>query len=75
MDRRRFLRTSLAGTLAAPLVAGAQLAGRVYRIGVLDAVGAAANAANLGAFRQALRELGYSEGQTGRFRRQGSIDP
>jgi hypothetical protein len=29
MDRRRFLLTSLAGTLAAPLGAGAQLAGKV----------------------------------------------
>ena len=63
MNRRRFLVTSLAGALAAPLAAGAQLAGRVYRIGGLDAVGATANAANLDAFRQALRELGYSEGQ------------
>ena len=63
MNRRRFLVTSLAGALAAPIAAGAQLAGRVYRIGVLDAVGATANAANLDAFRQALRELGYSEGQ------------
>jgi putative tryptophan/tyrosine transport system substrate-binding protein len=35
MDRRRFLLTSLAGALAAPLVAGAQQAGRVYRVGYL----------------------------------------
>jgi putative ABC transport system substrate-binding protein len=35
MDRRRFLLTSLAGALAAPLVAEAQQKGRVYRIGYL----------------------------------------
>jgi len=33
MDRRRFLLTSLAGVIAAPLVAGAQQAGTVSRIG------------------------------------------
>ena len=36
MDRRRFLLTSLAGVLAAPLAAGAQQSGKVYRIGVLS---------------------------------------
>jgi hypothetical protein len=34
MDRRRFLLTSLAGALAAPLAAGAQQAGTVYRVGL-----------------------------------------
>jgi len=33
MDRRRFLLTSLAGVLAAPLAAGAQPPGKVYRVG------------------------------------------
>ena len=33
MDRRRFLLTSLTGALAAPLVAEAQKAGKVPRIG------------------------------------------
>jgi hypothetical protein len=36
MDRRHFLLTSLAGAVAAPLAAGAQQAGRVYRIGYLS---------------------------------------
>ena len=36
MDRRRFLLTSLAGAVAAPLAAEAQQAGKVYRIGVLS---------------------------------------
>jgi ABC-type sugar transport system substrate-binding protein len=35
MKRRRFLLTSLAGVLAAPLPPEAQQAGKVYRIGVL----------------------------------------
>jgi hypothetical protein len=33
MDRRRFLLTSLAGALAAPLGVEAQQTGKVYRIG------------------------------------------
>jgi hypothetical protein len=36
MDRRRFLLTSLAGALAAPLAAGAQQATRLPQVGVLD---------------------------------------
>jgi hypothetical protein len=35
MNRRRFLLTSLAGVVAAPLAAGAQTAERVYRLGFL----------------------------------------
>ena len=49
--------------LAAPLAIEAQHTGKVYRIGVLEIVGVASNAANLGAFRQGLAELGYVEGQ------------
>ena len=62
MDRRRFLLT-VGGCLAAPLAAPAQPAGTRYRLGVLEMVGPEANAANLDAFRQGLRELGYVEGQ------------
>jgi putative ABC transport system substrate-binding protein len=51
------------GILAAPLAAGAQPAGKVYRIGVLETTSAALNVPNLDAFRQGLRELGYIEGQ------------
>jgi putative ABC transport system substrate-binding protein len=36
---------------------------KIYRIGVLEVVGAASNADNLGAFRQALSEFGYVEGK------------
>ena len=49
--------------LAVPLAAEAQQSGKVYRIGVLEAVGMAENSENLSAFRQGLRELGYVEGQ------------
>lgn len=49
--------------LATPLAIEAQPTGKVYRIGVLEIVDAASNAANLNAFRQGLAELGYVEGQ------------
>ena len=55
MDRRRFLVTSLAGALAAPLAAEAQQAGRMYRIGYLGE-GMPENALVL---EETLRELGY----------------
>ncbi len=47
----------------APLAIEAPQAAQLYRIGVLDVVGVASNEANLSAFRQGLRELGYVEGQ------------
>jgi putative ABC transport system substrate-binding protein len=49
--------------LAAPPAVEAQPAGKVYRIGVLEIVGAASNEANLTAFRQGLAGLGYVEGR------------
>ena len=51
------------GLLAAPLAAEAQQAGKVYRIGMLETRSTALNAANVDAFRQGMRELGYKEGQ------------
>jgi ABC-type uncharacterized transport system substrate-binding protein len=60
MDRRRFLVTSLAGVLAAPLAVEAQLAGEVARIGVLQS----AQNENLVAFVQALRDAGYVDGRS-----------
>jgi ABC-type uncharacterized transport system substrate-binding protein len=62
MDRRLML-TTLASALVTPLIVLAQTPRSTYRIGVLEVVQVAANAANLGAFRQGLRELGYVEGQ------------
>jgi len=63
MDRRRFMLTSVAGALAAPLAAEAQQARRIYRVGVLEVRAVGSNATNLAAFRQGLRELGLVEGQ------------
>jgi ABC-type uncharacterized transport system substrate-binding protein len=63
MHRRRFLLTSLAGALAAPLAAEAQQAGKVYRVGVLDP-GRLPGGACVPGFREGLRQLGYIEGQT-----------
>jgi putative tryptophan/tyrosine transport system substrate-binding protein len=53
------------GLLAGPLVADAQeyKAGKVYRIGILETIPAARNAANLDALRKGLRDLGYVEGR------------
>ena len=64
MDRRRFLLTSLAGAVAAPLAAEAQRpSGTLPRVGWLGA-GPAFNSPDLvEAFREGLREAGYVEGQ------------
>ena len=59
MDRRCFLLTSLAGALAAPLAAGAQQAGRVYRIGILGNE----NTPPWEGLRRGLRDLGYVDGR------------
>ena len=63
MDRRRFLLTSLAGAVAAPLAVEAQQAGKMWRIGVLTPGIAQGGGARIPEFRQRLRELGYIEGQ------------
>jgi putative ABC transport system substrate-binding protein len=57
MDRRGFLLTALAGALAVPLDAGAQQAGKVYRIGILE------SSPMWEPFHQRLCELGYIEGR------------
>src|SRR6266581_5684557 len=49
--------------VVAPFAVEGQPTGKVYRIGVLETMSSALNAANLDAFRQGLRELGYVEGQ------------
>ncbi len=64
MDRRQLLVVLGAGALAAPLACFAQPQGKVWRIGMLDTVSPKLNAANLDAFRQGLRELGYVEGRS-----------
>lgn len=63
ISRRRFLSAASISILTTSRAAEAQPARRVWRLGVLDVVSMASNAANLEAFRQGLRELGYVEGQ------------
>ena len=64
MDRRAFISGMTLGLLAAPLAAEAQVAGRVYRIGLLDySAPDPAREAWWKAFLQQMRLLGYVEGQ------------
>jgi putative ABC transport system substrate-binding protein len=65
MDRRAFMAGTL-GLLTAPLAAGAQPAGQIPRIGFLSPASPSSSiyAAGFEAFRRALRELGYVEGQS-----------
>jgi ABC-type uncharacterized transport system substrate-binding protein len=58
MDRRRFLLTSLAGALAAPLAVEGHQAGKVWRIGLLTGSVQAVES-----LKEGLRELGYREGE------------
>ncbi len=62
MDRRAFIGTVAGGLLAAPLVAEAQQAAKIARIGYLSP--SLATSPHLReAFRQGLRDLGYVEGR------------
>jgi putative tryptophan/tyrosine transport system substrate-binding protein len=64
MDRRAFLGTLAGGLLAAPLAAGAQQAGKVYRVGYLGNFPPTQSTAPvLSAFTDGLREHGYVEGR------------
>jgi ABC-type uncharacterized transport system substrate-binding protein len=60
MDRRTFLGTLAGGLLAAPLAAGAQQAGRVYRVGVLSP---GTPSTGIAAFGPGIRRLGWVPGQ------------
>ena len=61
MNRRAFLGLLASGLLASSLSAGAQPAGKVWRIGFFS-VGSPAPSTSA-AFRQALQRHGYNEGQ------------
>ena len=63
MDRRMFLGTLAGGVVASPLAAGAQQAGKVYRVGFLGNSTAALEANLVQPFREGLRDLGYVEGR------------
>ena len=62
MRRRDFI-TLLGGAAVWPLAASAQQATKSYRIGMLETISPALNAAHLDAFREGLRQLGYVEGK------------
>jgi putative ABC transport system substrate-binding protein len=62
MRRREFI-TLLGGAATWPLTARAQQATKSYRIGMLETISPALNAAHLDAFREGLRQLGYVEGK------------
>jgi putative tryptophan/tyrosine transport system substrate-binding protein len=63
MDRRQLLVVLGKGALATPLACFAQQQGKVWRVGMLETISMAANTANLGAFRQGMRERGFVEGR------------
>jgi putative ABC transport system substrate-binding protein len=63
MDRRTFIGSVASGVLVVSLHSYAQPQGKVWRIGILETVSPELNAANLDAFQQGLRELGYVEGR------------
>ena len=64
MERRTFLALVPGSLLAAPLVAQAQPAGKVWRIGVLSSGSPSATGmGRIDAFKRGLRELGYVEGR------------
>jgi putative ABC transport system substrate-binding protein len=63
MRRREFI-ALVGGVVAWPVAARAQQPPKTYRIGMLDNISKALNAAEFDAFRNGLRELGYIEGQT-----------
>ena len=69
MTRRRFLLTSMAGAVAAPLAARAQMAGKTWRIGVLLTATRDETAHLINALNAGLQEAGYVEGRNVVFER------
>lgn len=61
MVRGALVLALLLSSLAAPLAVDSQPPAKVYRIGMLERMSPAINAANLDGFRRGLRELGYVE--------------
>jgi putative ABC transport system substrate-binding protein len=71
VDRRTFIGTLTGGLLAAPLAVGAQQAGKMYRIGWLTP---AVMEVPTRSQREALRALGYVEGQAVAFEARSAED-
>jgi putative ABC transport system substrate-binding protein len=63
MNRREFILALGGAAVAWPLAARAQQARKVWRIGVLETISPALNAANFDALLRGLRTVGYVEGQ------------
>ena len=63
ISRRTFLAAVAGGFLAAPRAAGAQQAGKAYRVGFLGNSTAALESNLVEPWREGLRELGYVEGR------------
>jgi len=63
VNRRALIVTVAGALLAAPLSLEAQPVGKVYRIGYLSLISASADAVNVEALRQGLRDNGYVDGQ------------
>jgi putative ABC transport system substrate-binding protein len=63
VDRRRFLLTSLAGVIVAPVGGSAQAADRVWRVGILWGIRPGPEWTAGGPFFGPMRELGWVEGQ------------
>ena len=63
MDRRRFLLTSLAGALMAPLAAEAQQTAKIWRIGTLHTSSEKDEAEHVAALERGLAELGHLAGR------------
>ena len=63
LDRRTFISSVASMLFVAQHTAHSQEAQKVYRIGVLEAVPASNNIANLDALRKGLRNFGYIEGR------------
>ena len=66
MKRRDFIAGIILAPIAFPLGARGE-ATKIYRIGILETISAAQNAANFGALKQGLRDRGFVEGQNLRF--------
>jgi putative ABC transport system substrate-binding protein len=63
MERRTFIGVIAGGLLAAPLAAGAQQAGKVYRVGYMSVVSRQSAEPLMVIFLRALRDLGWIEGR------------
>jgi len=74
MERRTFLGTVAGSLLAAPLAAEAQQAGKVYRVGVLlEGPPPTLEERSRSPFRNALKELGWIDGQNIAFEDRRSV--